>query len=171
MRKRISICIMFMLFINTSFAFSATTTSSDIPDSTEIESIGNSMLSVPSLMNNEVYSTNRDILYSTSSNNEVKNLKTKIIKQLIKVIKNHKKTAVSVVKKYGGKEASRVFSKHFSKVCKELDKLLKYEDLALSTLEHAIYRGLVNGGVKKSTATTAAHALIVGVDILLTLIP
>lgn len=96
-----------------------------------------------------------------------KSVGTTIIKKAIKIIlKNHKK-AVPIIEKLGGKRAAKAFSKHFSKVAPQLRALLKWSDIPYKAVYDAVYRGLINAGVSRSTATSAAHALKEGLSWLL----
>lgn len=98
---------------------------------------------------------------------ETKNLGTKLIKKAIRIVlKNHKK-AVPIIEELGGKQAAKAFSKHFDKVRPQLKALLDWSEIPYQAVHDAVYRGLVNAGVKKSIATKAAHALKEGLSWLL----
>lgn len=98
---------------------------------------------------------------------EAKSVGTKLIKKAIKIVlKNHKK-AVPIIEELGGKRAAKAFSKHFNKVSPQLKALLKWSDIPYQAVHDAVYRGLINAGVSRATATKAAHALKEGISWLL----
>lgn len=105
--------------------------------------------------------------YETKNEIEGKSAGTKLIKKAIKIVlKNHKK-AVPIIEELGGKRAAKAFSKHFNKVSPQLKSLLKWSDIPYQAVHDAVYRGLINAGVSRATATKAAHALKEGISWLL----
>ena len=105
--------------------------------------------------------------YEIEKGIETGSVGTGLIKKAIKIVLKDYKKAVPIIEKLGGKRAATAFSKHFNKVSPQLKALLKWSDIPYQAVHDAVYRGLINAGVSRSTATKAALALKEGLSWLL----
>lgn len=161
--KRVIVLLILIIFVIAMPCTTYALTISDDSDGkcTKIELIEKKK-QLPVLNPND-YGTN----YVSKHGIETKNAGTTLVKKAIRIVlKNHEK-AVPIIEKLGGKRAAKAFSKHFNKVSPQLKSLLKWSDVPYQAVHDAVYRGLINAGVSRATATKAAHALKEGLTWLL----
>lgn len=81
------------------------------------------------------------------------------IKIAVKYILKHPKQVAKTLEPYVGKRAAHTIETHFGKISKQLTPLLSWTDIPTEAVKNAVYRGLVNGGIKASTATNVANSV------------
>lgn len=171
-RRVVICCLMICMLISTMpmYAFADPEMISDsISDNCKVDEIqiDNMIPSYEKSISSNSISTETT---SMIDDTQPKGIRTKLLKKIIRFIIKHKQIVVDIVKEYGGKSAAKAFEKHFNKVCKELKVLLDFEELTKSMIRDAAFRGMINAGVKRATATKVAHAIYIGLDIILELV-
>ncbi len=92
-----------------------------------------------------------------NNNSEIKTIGgTFLVKAAVKTIINNKSRVVSLVRGQMGKRAGDMLDKHYSKVVAEVKPLLQWSDIPAQAVYDAVYRGMINAGVARSTATNVA---------------
>jgi hypothetical protein len=115
--------------------------------------------------NTDVYGILQEEDYQQDPNApQLASWQTKLAKTAINAMLKNKKTAVSTVETLAGKRAANAFSKHFDKIAKQVKPLLKWTDVPSQAVADAVYRGLINAGVARSTAKNAANAIKQGLS-------
>lgn len=92
---------------------------------------------------------------------------TYLTKKAIKGILNNKAKLVGAVKNVtGNQKAADAVSKNFSYIDAELRPLLKLSEVPANSVADAVYRGLVDAGVKKGLAGQVKVAVKEGINLL-----
>lgn len=151
MKKHISIFLVTVIAIFAPMSIFASTTDTN-NNTVPKESV--------KLLNPEDYNTS----YDNAGTITPTSIPTKLVKKAIRVILRNKTTAVNIVEKLGGKRAAKAFEKGFSHVAPQLRQLLKWSDIPYQAVYDAVYRGMINSGASRATATKAALAIKEGLS-------
>lgn len=100
-----------------------------------------------------------DYISQNDSGIETYSAATKVVKSAIKFIAKHKSASADVIEKVAGKTVRKGFLKHYSKICKFLKPLLKWEEIPAQAVHDAVFKGLYNSGVSRKVATNIALAI------------
>lgn len=151
MKKHISIFLVTVIAIFAPMSIFASTTDTN-NNTVPKESV--------KLLNPKDYNTS----YDNAGTITPTSIPTKLVKKAIRVILRNKTTAVNIVEKLGGKRAAKAFEKGFSHVAPQLRQLLKWSDIPYQAVYDAVYRGMINSGASRATATKAALAIKEGLS-------